>query len=354
LKPILILLALGMLVLIGSACSLGSGGSTAAEAPAASPTTLPPPKPFTSPEPELAGSPSPGPVPGAILPITQPGAPAASPPPAAEERVRVANTGGTGANMRAEAATTGALVRTVPEGTELVVIGPDKDAGGRHWRNVRDAGSGASGWIVGDFLSAVASAPLPAQASPTPAPASVFPGVAPAASPVASGPAPVVTPPAAPGPAGAPAVAVPPASSPGTGLAGPATRIGDADRAYLSSLQPQVDAIGKSITATDEQVKRAGGKPDIASDPTWRQDTQAVAQSLSDAAAKIRALTPGPNTSEVQKYAMSAADHASSAANGLSSTLDTKDTRTLTAVQTDLVRVLADLNNMNLSLLNLQ
>jgi hypothetical protein len=51
---------------------------------------------------------------------------------------------------------------------------------------------------------------------------------------------------------------------------------------------------------------------------------------------------------------MSAADHASSAANGLNSTLDTKDTRGLTAVQTDLVRVLADLNNMNLSLLNLQ
>jgi hypothetical protein len=149
-------------------------------------------------------------------------------------------------------------------------------------------------------------------------------------------------------------VAVLPAASPGSGLAGPATRIGEADRAYLSGLQPQIATIGDSIKAANEQILQAGGKPDIASDPTWRQNTQAVAQSLTVAATTIRALTPGPNTGEVQKYAVSAADHATSAANGLTSTLDSKDTRALTAVQTDLVRVLADLNNMNLSLLNLQ
>ena len=49
------------------------------------------------------------------------------------------NTGGDGANMRAEpAATTGALVRTIKEGTELDVVGADREAGGRRWRNVRD------------------------------------------------------------------------------------------------------------------------------------------------------------------------------------------------------------------------
>jgi hypothetical protein len=240
--------------------------------------------------------------------------------------------------MRATPATSGALVRTVPEGTELTVIGADRDADGRHWRNVKDTGSGASGWIVGDFLVA---APNP-EAGPA------------TLAPTASSPAAVAPAPSAPGQASGPDVAVPPAASPGTGLAGPAVRVNDADRAYLSSLQPQVDALGKSITAANEQIQRAGGKPDIASDPTWRQDTQAVAQTLMDAAANIRALTPGPNTAEVQKYAANAADHASAAASGLTTTLDSKDTYSLTGVQTDLVRVLADINNMNLSLLNLQ
>jgi hypothetical protein len=246
--------------------------------------------------------------------------------------------------MRATPATSGALVRTVPEGTELTVIGADRDADGRHWRNVKDTGSGASGWIVGDFLVAAPNpeaAPKPEAGPATPAPA-------------ASSPAAVAPAPSAPGQASGPDVAVPPAASPGTGLAGPAVRVNDADRAYLSSLQPLVDALGKSITAANEQIQRAGGKPDIASDPTWRQDTQAVAQTLMDAAAKIRALTPGPNTAEVQKYAANAADHASAAASGLTTTLDSKDTHSLTGVQTDLVRVLADINNMNLSLLNLQ
>ena len=56
----------------------------------------------------------------------------------------------------------------------------------------------------------------------------------------------------------------------------------------------------------------------------------------------------------MQKFALNAADHASAAAAGLTSTLESKDTHNLNGVQTDLVRVLADLNNMNLSLLNLQ
>ena len=80
----------------------------------------------------------------------------------------------------------------------------------------------------------------------------------------------------------------------GGAQSGPAQRIGEADRAYLAVLQPQVDALGKAITAANEQIERAGGRPDILSDPTWRQDTSAVVHSLSDAAAKIRAATPGP------------------------------------------------------------
>jgi uncharacterized protein YgiM (DUF1202 family) len=324
------LVAVVVILLVGPACSRGSAPT--AEAPESTPTPLPPPQSLSlSPEPAASPSPRAADQPGAIAPLASPSPAAASPAPAADEKVKVANTGGDGANMRSTPATSGALVKTIPEGTELTVIGPDRDADGRHWRNVRDAGSGAGGWIVADFLTAAPSAPS-----------------------AASSPAAVTLPPPAPGPAGAPAVAVAPAASPDTGLAGPAARLNDADRAYLSSLQPQVAAIGDAIKAANEQILQAGGKPDIASDPSWRQNTQAVAQSLTDAAAKIRTLTPGPNTGDVQKYASSAADHASAAASGLTSTLDSKDTHALTGVQTDLVRVLADINNMNLSLLNLQ
>jgi len=131
-------------------------------------------------------------------------------------------------------------------------------------------------------------------------------------------------------------------------------RIGEADRAYLGTLQPQVDALGKSIFAANEQIERAGGRPAITSDPTWRQDTKAAADGLNDAATKIKGATPGPNTGEVQRHAQSAAEHASAAAAGLSSTLNSGDTRSLNGVQTELVRVLAEINNMNLSLLTLQ
>jgi hypothetical protein len=262
----------------------------------------------------------------------------------------VANTGGDGANMRAEPATTGALVKTIPEGTELTVIGPDRDAGGRHWRNVRDPASNVSGWIVTDLLAAVETPPEPAAAASGPAPSQ--PGAAaPAPSPAAA-----ALPPAAPA-GSASGVSLPPAASPVAAAAGQAVgapKLSDADRTYLSTLQPQVDALGKSISAANEQIERAGGKPDIASDPTWRQDTQTAAQSLTDTATKIRAMTPGPNTADVQKYAMSAADHASAAAASLNTTLQSNDTHTLNGVRTELVRVLADINNMNLTLLNLQ
>jgi hypothetical protein len=241
--------------------------------------------------------------------------------------------------MRSEPATTGTLVRTIKEATELDVVGADREAGGRRWRNVRDAAGGVSGWIVADFLAPLT--PSAAQPSGPPPPAQA---AAAAPSPAAAAP-----------PASKPA----PGASPGTGAAsssqaGPAQRIGDADRAYLSALQPQVEALGNAITAANEQIERAGGRPDVLSDPTWRQDTAAVAQSLSDAASKIRAATPGPNTSEVGEHAGSAADHATAAAAALTSALQSNDARNLSSVRTELVRVLAEINNMNLSMLNLQ
>src|SRR4051794_2456595 len=115
------------MVLVGSACSLGSrGAATTADVPESSPTPLPPPQSLsTSPEPVASPSPRSAVQPGAIAPLASPSPAAANPAPAADEKVKVANTGGDGANMRSTPATSGSLVKTIPEGTELTVIGAD-------------------------------------------------------------------------------------------------------------------------------------------------------------------------------------------------------------------------------------
>ena len=128
----------------------------------------------------------------------------------------------------------------------------------------------------------------------------------------------------------------------------------DDDRAYLGVLQGEFDALGKGITAANEQIERAGGRPETLSDAGWRQDTQAVAQQFSDAAAKIRAAAPGPATGEVHRFARNAADRADEAAAGLNAALESRDARALNGVRTTLVRMLAEINNMNLTLLQLQ
>ena len=350
LSAVLVLIVVSLLV--GAGCSFGSASATPTPVAQVSPTPLPPPKPITSPDTAVASAPSPSPAASPAAGLAPPG-----PAPVAGERVKVANTGGDGANMRAEPATTAALVRAIRDGTELEVIGADREAGGRNWRNVRDPASGASGWIAADFLvpATPGAGPAGAPAAPAAAPPAAQPG--PAASPAAGAAPPPASqpPPSAPASGGASA-GLPPAPSPApaSGQAASGPRIGDADRAYLGTLQPQVDALGKSITAANEQIERAGGRPDITSDPTWRQDTKAAADALNDAAAKIKASSPGPNTGEVQRHAQSAAEHASAAAAALTSTMDSGDTRTLNDVRTELVRVLAEINNMNLSLLTLQ
>ncbi|MGE3268148.1 MAG: SH3 domain-containing protein [Chloroflexota bacterium] len=265
----------------------------------------------------------------------------------ASGKATVVNTDGQGANMRGEPSATGPLVRTIKEGTELEVIGEEQESGGRKWRNVRDPSDGNSGWIVSELLSPVTPVPAAPAAASSPPPASKPAGepkpaaeAKPAGQPKPSG---------GPNPTGSP----PPASAP-AGAAKPSQRIGDADRAYLGVLQEQVDTLGKSITAANEQIERAGGRPDILSDPAWRQDTQNVAKSLRDAAAKIRVAQPGPATGGVQKFANNAADRADEAANQLTAALDSQDARNLTDVRTTLVRMLAEINNMNLTLLELQ
>ena len=308
--------------------------------PAPSPTLLPAPKPFSSPEPGTLASPAASPVSVAptIVPTRIPPPnlnPGAGPSAGSVERARVVNTEGQGANMRAEPSPGAALVRTVREGTELELIGPEREGGGRRWRNVRDPANGASGWIVSELLEVSAAPPAPAASAASPAAEPK-----PASEPKPSGD---------PKPAGSPS----PASA-AEGAAKPSTRIGDADRAYLAVLQPQVDTLGKAISSANEQIERAGGRPEILADPAWRRDTEAAAVALSTAAAEIRGAKPGPATGSVHRFASNAADRAEEAADGLSAALESKDARSLNGVRTTLVRLIGEMNNMNLSLLELQ
>jgi hypothetical protein len=91
--------------------------------------------------PVAGGSPSPSPV---VI------SPAAAVP--ALGRARVGNTEGQGANLRQRPSATAPVVKSVPEGTTVELIGPDQQADGRAWRNVRDP-EGSTGWIAAELLT---------------------------------------------------------------------------------------------------------------------------------------------------------------------------------------------------------
>ena len=80
-----------------------------------------------------------------------------SPPPAqpsGPDRVQVAGTERQGVNVRAAPSAHAASVKLAPEGAVLEVVGPDRAADGRTWRNVRDPADGAHGWVAAEFLAA--------------------------------------------------------------------------------------------------------------------------------------------------------------------------------------------------------
>jgi hypothetical protein len=84
-------------------------------------------------------------------------APDPSPPPAhpsGPDRVLVAGTELQGVNVRAAPSAHAAPVKLAPEGAVLEVVGTDRAADGRTWRNVRDPGDGAHGWVAAEFLAA--------------------------------------------------------------------------------------------------------------------------------------------------------------------------------------------------------
>ena len=99
--------------------------------------------------------------------------PTATPVP---EQVEVFGVGSGGANLRAEPGTGAPIVQNLPDGTRLTVIGEDREADGRAWRNVRGE-AGTTGWIASEVVRTLATPTPAATATPTPGPgASLAPG----------------------------------------------------------------------------------------------------------------------------------------------------------------------------------
>ena len=82
------------------------------------------------------------------------------------QRVKVANTGGTGVRLRATPSKTGQIATVLPEGTTLTIVGDDKQADGLTWRNVQGPGDG-KGWVAADYLVPVSGS---ASTSPSTSP----------------------------------------------------------------------------------------------------------------------------------------------------------------------------------------
>ncbi len=115
---------------------------------------------------QTSTSPTPLPI-SAIFATPTSAVPISATLPPRVERVQVANTDGEGANLRREPSTTAERVRTLPDGTVLEIVGPDRPAEGRVWRNVRDA-DGETGWILSNFLVAEGTVPPPSTTSQSP------------------------------------------------------------------------------------------------------------------------------------------------------------------------------------------
>jgi hypothetical protein len=94
-----------------------------------------------------------------------------------------------GLNLRVDPGSGAARVKTVRDGAVLEIVGEDRQADDRTWRNVRDPSDGATGWVVSQFLAPAGAAGTPS-ASGAPSTGPRAPATAkPSAGPPASKPA---------------------------------------------------------------------------------------------------------------------------------------------------------------------
>lgn len=118
-------------------------------------------------------------------------------------RGQIGNTNGQGANIRSEPGSGGRVLKTLAEGSNIEVLGPEREVDGQIWRQVRDS-SGVTGWIIRGAVAPSGSVPTPVapaatRAATTPQPAATQAPGAPKPTTGTSG-APPTTAPAAPKP----------------------------------------------------------------------------------------------------------------------------------------------------------
>jgi hypothetical protein len=158
-----------ILGLATSSAGIGSlPGASVVPTPRVFPGTDPAAKPSgpigVAPPPPSVG-PSPGLLPpgggGTVIGAAPTAAPNAPPSPTAvaqnpdadsnAQKVKVKESDGTSVNLRDKPGTTGAIVKSIPEGTVLDVIGEDRQMDGKAWKNVKDE-TGATGWMAAELL----------------------------------------------------------------------------------------------------------------------------------------------------------------------------------------------------------
>jgi hypothetical protein len=106
-------------------------------------------------------------------PETSSSTPEAAEPEAVEptpepERVEVYGTGSTGANLRVQPGLRGTVLRSVPDGSHLTIVGEDEVADGVKWRHVQ-ADDGTTGWLAVEVVRTLVT--------PTPTPRPGAPGI---------------------------------------------------------------------------------------------------------------------------------------------------------------------------------
>ena len=253
----LFLWSLASIMVVQAACGGRTDMPTSKVFDAVTPAAPPPP----APTPTTAQV-----VPPTSVPAPPPTQPAPEPTPASQ-RVQVTGAGTEGVNMRAEPSTTAARVKGLLDGNQLEIVGADRQADGRAWRNVKDPADGAVGWVAADFLATVTTVP-PISAPPAASPPVVMKPSAPAPTAVPVAPAAKPAAPVAPAP-----TAVPKAAAPAAPAAKPA---GNCHASYpdfcIPPPPPDINCtspvIGgrKNFRVTGPDVHRLdqGGRPGIA------------------------------------------------------------------------------------------
>lgn len=111
-------------------------------------------KPWQPPTATPTRVPIPTPLPGTVvMPTANPNTRAANAEQGPAPVYLVVNTGGEGALLRPEPGSDD-WIKGWDDGTEMVVVAPNREAGERIWKNVRDP-EGNVGWIAADFLMPV-------------------------------------------------------------------------------------------------------------------------------------------------------------------------------------------------------